>query len=108
VYRHSSSSGNKAMAFQGFGKVQVGTDGRYKFRTIKPVAYVGRPPHIHMKVKLGSRELLTTQMYVSGDAANGRDLLTRRLSEQERSLLEATFTHGTDGLHAEFGIVVRT
>ena len=98
IYRHSRSSGSAPMAFQGFGKVQVGTDGRYKFRTIKPIAYPGRPPHIHMKIKLGQRELLTTQMYIEGDAANERDSVTRRLSSQDRRLLEATFTRGADGL----------
>lgn len=106
-YRHSRSSGSAPMAFQGFGKVQVGADGRYKFRTIKPVAYVGRPPHIHIKVKLGTRELLTTQMYVSGEAANGQDFLTRSLNASDRSLLEAAFTRGADGWQAEFGIVVK-
>ena len=108
IYRHSRSSGSAPMAFQGFGKVQVGADGRYKFRTIKPVAYPGRPPHIHIKIKLGSRELLTTQMYIEGDAANERDSVTRRLSSQERRLLEATFTRGADGLQAEFGVIVKT
>jgi protocatechuate 3,4-dioxygenase, beta subunit len=107
MYRHSSSSGNKPMAFQGFGKVQVGADGRYRFRTIKPVAYVGRPPHIHVKIKLGSRELLTTQMYVSGEAANTRDFLTRALGA-DRSLLEAAFTRGAEGWQADFGVVVKT
>jgi protocatechuate 3,4-dioxygenase, beta subunit len=107
VYRHSRSSGNAPMAFQGFGKVQVGADGRYRFRTIKPVAYVGRPPHIHMKIKLANRELLTTQMYVAGEATHGRDFVTRSLSAQDRSLLEAAFTRGSDGWQAEFGIVVK-
>ncbi len=108
TYRHSRSSGNAPMAFQGFGKVQVGSDGRYRFRTIKPVAYPGRPPHIHVKVKLGNKELLTTQMYIAGEAANGRDFLTRGLAPQERSLLEAAFTRGSDGWQADFGMVVKT
>lgn len=107
TYRHSRSSGNAPMTFQGFGKVQVGADGRYRFRTIKPVAYVGRPPHIHIKIKLGSRELLTTQMYVAGDASNGRDFLTRSMSTSDRSLLEAAFTRGAEGWQAEFGVVVK-
>ncbi len=107
-YRHSRSPISAPMAFQGFGKVQVGADGRYKFRTIKPVAYPGRPPHIHMKIKLDKRELLTTQMYVSGEAANARDFSTRSLSATDRSSLEATFTRGADGWQAEFGIVVKT
>jgi protocatechuate 3,4-dioxygenase, beta subunit len=108
TYRHSRSSGNAPMAFQGFGKVQVGLDGRYRFRTIKPVAYPGRPPHIHVKVKLGNKELLTTQMYIAGETANGRDFLTRGLAPQERSLLEAAFTRGSDGWQADFGMVVKT
>ncbi len=108
TYRHSRSSGNAPMAFQGFGKVQVAADGRYKFRTIKPVAYPGRPPHIHMKIKLDKRELLTTQMYVSGEAANARDFSTRSLNAGDRSLLEAAFTRGADGWQAEFGVVVKT
>jgi protocatechuate 3,4-dioxygenase, beta subunit len=106
VYRHSRSSGSAPMAFQGFGKVQVGADGRYRFRTIKPVPYPGRPPHIHVKVKLGSKELLTTQMYVAGDASNSRDFLTRLLSASDRSLLEAAFNRGSDGWQAQFPIVV--
>jgi protocatechuate 3,4-dioxygenase, beta subunit len=107
TYRHSRSSGNAPMAFQGFGKVQVGADGRYRFRTIKPVPYPGRPPHIHVKVKLGSRELLTTQMYVAGEPINSRDSLLRSLRSEERSLLEASFARNSDGWQAEFGVVVR-
>ncbi len=106
IYRHSRSSGNAPMAFQGFGKVQAGADGRYAFRTIKPVQYPGRPPHIHFKVKLGSRELLTTQMYIAGEKSNGRDFLTRSLSEAQRASLEVAFTAGSDGLAAQFPIVV--
>jgi protocatechuate 3,4-dioxygenase, beta subunit len=106
VYRHSRSSGDKAMAFQGFGRVQAGADGRYAFRTIKPVPYPGRPPHIHFKVKLGNRELLTTQMYLAGDKANGRDFLTRSLSDTQRAQLEVAFAAGSDGLAAQFPIVV--
>ncbi len=107
VYRHSSFSRNAPSTFQGFGKVRVGVDGRYRFRTIKPVPYAGRPPHIHVKVKLGARELLTTQMYLAGDPANGRDLLLRGLLTEERSLLDMVFTQGADGLAAEFPLVVK-
>jgi protocatechuate 3,4-dioxygenase, beta subunit len=107
LYRHSRSSGEKAMAFQGFGRLQAGADGRYAFRTIKPVPYPGRTPHIHFKVKLGSRELLTTQMYIAGEKSNERDSLTRRLSEAQRAQLEVAFTAGKDGLDAQFPIVVQ-
>ena len=106
VYRHSHSSGPAPMAFQGFGKVQVAADGRYRFRTIKPAPYPGRPPHIHVKVKLGGKDLLTTQMYIAGEPTNARDFLLRGLRPEERSLLEVPFTRGLNGLQAEFGIVV--
>lgn len=106
IYRHSRSSGSKAMAFQGFGKVQVGADGRYRFRTIRPAPYPGRTPHIHFKVKLGSKELLTSQMYIAGESANERDGVFRRLSAADRSLLEAPFSKGSGGWQAQFPIVV--
>jgi protocatechuate 3,4-dioxygenase, beta subunit len=106
LYRHSRSSGSRVMAFQGFGRVVAGSDGSYRFRTIKPVAYPGRPPHIHFKVKLGTRELLTTQMYLRGEGSNGRDFLVRGLSEVQRSSLEVSFAAGADGLQAQFPIRV--
>ena len=93
-------------AFQGFGRVAVGADGRYRFRTIRPVPYSGRTPHIHVKVKLGARELLTTQLYVEGDPNNERDFLWRRLDEQARAMVTVPFVAGADGLRASFPIVV--
>ena len=86
----------------------VDADGRYRFRTLKPVAYAGRTPHIHVKVKLGQRELLTTQVYVSDDPANARDFLWRRLNDPDRAALTIPFTAGSDGLQARFPIVVAT
>ena len=94
-------------AFQGFGKVAVGRDGRYRFRTLKPVPYTGRTPHIHVKVRLGGAELLTTQLYVADDPGNERDGLWRRLSEEARVAVTVPFMPGSDGLHASFPIVVQ-
>jgi len=39
---------------------------------LRPAPYTGRTPHIHFKVKLEGRELLTTQLYVAGDPNNER------------------------------------
>ena len=104
---HHPGDGNKAdPAFQGFGRVTVGADGQYRFRTIRPVAYSGRTPHIHVKVKLGTRELLTTQLYVAGDTHNERDFLWRGLRDVARAALTVPFTPGSDGLQARFPIVV--
>lgn len=78
VYLHTRDSGPKASQqdqhFQGFGHFTTGSSGEYRFRTIKPVAYPGRPaPHIHFKVKKGDRELLTSQFMVRGHEGNLRD-----------------------------------
>lgn len=78
VYLHTRDSGPKAAQqdkhFQGFGHFTTGSTGEYRFRTIKPVPYPGRPaPHIHFKVKKSDRELLTSQFMVRGDAGNLRD-----------------------------------
>jgi hypothetical protein len=45
-------------------------------------------------------------MYLAGLAANVRDVLTRSLSAQQRSLLEVQFAQSADGLAAEFSLVV--
>lgn len=107
LYRHSQSSGDRPMAFQGFGKAVVDADGSWRFRTIRPVPYPGRPPHIHLKVRLGSRELLTTQLYVRGERANARDGLLARLDADARAQLEVDFRPSPDGLVAMFPVVVR-
>lgn len=104
---HHPGDGNRAdKAFQGFGKVVVGTDGRYRFRTIKPVAYGSRTPHIHMKVRLGPRELLTTQVYVAGDPGNERDYLWRRMDAQDRAAVTVPFSKTPDGLQATFAVII--
>ena len=104
-YHHPGDGGRADAAFQGFGRVTVGNDGRYRFRTIKPVPYTGRTPHIHVKVKLARRELLTTQLYVEGDANNERDFLWRRLGA-DRAMVTVPFRAGADGLQASFPIAV--
>jgi protocatechuate 3,4-dioxygenase beta subunit len=78
VYLHTRDSGPKSSQqdkhFQGFGKFTTSSTGEYRFRTIKPVPYPGRPaPHIHFKLKRGDRELLTTQMMIRGHEGNDRD-----------------------------------
>jgi protocatechuate 3,4-dioxygenase, beta subunit len=106
-YHHPGDGGRADAAFQGFGRVQVGADGQYRFRTIQPVAYGGRTPHIHVKVKLGSRELLTTQMYIAGEPLNERDFLWRGLrNADDRAALTVPFSNSQDGLQAQFPIVV--
>jgi protocatechuate 3,4-dioxygenase beta subunit len=97
VYLHSrDSSGKNAQKdphFQGFGRFETGSDGAYRFRTIKPVPYPGRPaPHIHVKVRQGDRELLTTQVMVRGHAGNAKDGIFRQAGDLiDQELVQADF-----------------
>ena len=59
--------------FQGYGKTVSAGDGSYRFRTIRPVPYPGRTPHIHFAVTTAIGRRLVTQMYVAGEALNARD-----------------------------------
>ena len=106
-YHHPGDGGKADPAFQGFGKVTLGKDGGYRFRTLKPAPYSGRTPHIHVKVKLDGQELLTTQFYVQGDPGNARDFLWRRLGEEGQAALTRPFVNSPDGLKAEYVVVVQ-
>lgn len=98
VYLHTGDSGGKQKQqdkhFQGFGRFLTGSTGEYYFRTIKPVPYPGRTPHIHVKVKKGGKELLCTQCYVKGHAGNERDGIFRRAAADAklRAAIEIPFT----------------
>jgi len=105
-YDHPGDGARADRSFQGFGAVVADADGRYRFRTIRPVAYGSRTPHIHVKVRLGARELLTTQLYVQGDSSNSRDFLWRGLREADRDALTVVVEPASDGLRARFAIVV--
>lgn len=106
-YHHPRDGGKADPAFQGFGRVVVGKDGRYRFRTLRPAPYSGRTPHIHVKVRLDRKELLTTQLYVAGDPGNDRDALWRRLDSRERLALTRAFVASSEGVRADFPIVVQ-
>ncbi len=85
IYIHSQSGGDKAKAdprFQGYGRYLTGTTGEYLFRTIKPVAYTGRCPHIHYAVKLKGREKWTTELHIKGHPLNANDGVTRSVKNQ--------------------------
>ena len=97
-YLHTSDPRNKGFdkSFQGFGRFVTGVDGTYTFRTIKPVPYPGRTPHIHVKVFHGSRTL-TTQFYLADHPMNARDGLYRRMSKVQRKAVEMKLVDGRDG-----------
>ncbi len=59
--------------FQGYGRTETADDGGYRFRTIRPVPYSGRTPHIHFAIAGAGIERLVTQMYLAGEPTNERD-----------------------------------
>ena len=78
--------------FQGFGRFLTGSTGEYLFRTIKPVPYPGRTPHIHFKIKRNRKELLTTQCYIKGHSQNERDGVLRGIADAKaRALVMVDF-----------------
>ena len=79
--------GGRDKNFQGYGRFLTGLKGEYYFRTIKPVAYPGRTPHIHVRVSHGGMPLLTTQLYIDGEAMNARDGLLRRAGDKKGALM---------------------
>ena len=86
--------------FQGHGHNVTDEGGRYRFRTIRPVPYPGRTPHIHFAVVPRDLRPFTTQLYIAGEPLNDRDPLYRRIPVTARHLVVAEFlpgeTPGTD------------
>jgi protocatechuate 3,4-dioxygenase beta subunit len=112
VYLHTGSAGEKRDAnFQGYGRFLTGPDGQYYFRTVKPVPYPGRTPHIHFAINQNGKRLLTTQMYVAGHPGNERDGIytsIRDPKQRESVTIEfAPLAKSTTGeLEAKFDIVL--
>jgi protocatechuate 3,4-dioxygenase beta subunit len=113
VYLHTRDSEQRERDknFQGFGRFLTGSNGEYYFRTIKPVPYPGRTPHIHFKVKRTGKDLLTTQCYIKGHAGNARDGVYRGIRDaKQRDSVTIDFTPLKDSkageLLARFDIVL--
>ncbi len=84
IYHHPQQSGlqRRDTAFQGYGRTEVTADAGYSFRTIRPVAYPGRTPHIHFKVSAPGAGRLTTQMYLAGETQNATDGVLSRIRDR--------------------------
>lgn len=85
-YHHPNAPGHGRADpdFQGYGRAVTDGDGRYRFRTIKPVPYPGRAPHIHFAMLAPGAPRWTTQMYVAGEPRNESDFLLNRIRDPER------------------------
>ena len=85
-YHHPRDRRNRPLDenFQGYGRSRTDAGGGYRFRTIRPVAYPGRAPHIHFTVRGPGFEPLVTQMYVKGAPENARDRLLNAIRNRAR------------------------
>jgi protocatechuate 3,4-dioxygenase beta subunit len=94
--------------FQGYGRLTTGLAGEYYFRTIRPVPYPGRTPHIHFIVRQGGKRMLTTQLYIQGFPQNERDGLYRSLRAPQLVSVDFAPLEGStqDELAAHFEIVL--
>lgn len=111
AYLHSGDSqrAKRDTNFQGYGRFMTGANGEYYFRTVKPVPYPGRTPHIHYAVSAGGKRLLTTQLFVKDHEGNARDGIYRSLGDQA-SAVTADFAPIPDSkigeLSAKFDVVL--
>ncbi len=111
-YRHPNDDGEgpALRGFQGFGFATTDSSGRYRFLTIKPAIYTGRPAHIHLRVKAQNYTTLTTQIYFAGENKEGAfgGLFGRFSTERDKltvapKVLDAA---GATRLHVSFDVVL--
>jgi protocatechuate 3,4-dioxygenase beta subunit len=77
--------------FEGSAVLTTDSEGRYRFKTIKPAAYPAgpnrmRPAHIHFQVS-GRQDKIVTQMYFENDPYNNADPFLNSVGGAERTEL---------------------
>lgn len=111
-YHHPHDRGGDAVDanFQGHGHTLTDRAGHYRFRTIRPVPYPGRTPHIHMAVFADEAPVLVTQLYVRDEPRNAGDFLFGRIPVERRHLVVADFVPVASGgevaFEAGFDVVI--
>jgi protocatechuate 3,4-dioxygenase beta subunit len=110
-YHHvDGDPGERDPDFQGYGVAIADAEGRYAFKTIRPVRYGGRPPHLHFKLAQASARPLTTQLYPRGDSAE-RSAGFALSGREARSRLEFAMAPAADreagALAATYDFVLR-
>ena len=113
VYLHSRSSNSQERDrnFQGYGRFLTGSKGEYLFRTVKPVPYPGRTPHIHFSIRIPGSEKFVTQCYVQGEARNETDGVLKKIQDPKaRAAIIIPFAplpkSGVGELAARFDVVL--
>ena len=93
--------------FQGYGVTRTDRGGRYRFRTILPVEYPGRTPHIHARIQRPDGSELITQIYLADHPLNQGDFLFRRLGGAAQAAASIPPARRDDGdLEAGFDFVI--
>lgn len=84
-YHHPDDDSDQPLDpnFQGYGETLSNADGAYRFRTVKPIAYPGRAPHIHFALTGRGFGPFYTQMYLAGAPENSGDFLLRGISDRK-------------------------
>ena len=100
VYHHPAggAQGERDPHFQGYGRALTEADGRFHFRTIRPVPYPGRTAHIHLRIAPRGGGALATQLYLPDEPGNARDFLFRQLSRDEQVALTLSL-RSTESTH---------
>lgn len=94
IYLHSrgGARSRRDPNFQGYGRFLTASSGEYRFRTIRPVSYPGRTPHIHVAVTVPGQPRFATQCYIRGEPRNLRDGILNALADpRARELLIVPF-----------------
>ncbi len=101
VYHHpdGGAESQRDPDFQGYGVAKTDAGGAFHFRTIRPVAYPGRTPHIHVRVQAADGRVLATQFYLPDDPGNRTDFLFARLNGDEQAALTLRFGPATPDAH---------
>jgi protocatechuate 3,4-dioxygenase beta subunit len=109
VYLHNSSFGSKMRDdhFQGFGRSITDQNGHFSFRTIIPVEYPGRTPHIHLKFWDEKVNVLTTQLYLHGHSQNKVDFLFNKMTLAEQKMNSMKLLPAQTNDSTEFSSSVR-
>jgi protocatechuate 3,4-dioxygenase beta subunit len=107
-YLHSGSQSPRPRDpfFQGFGVSISDSEGRYAFRTVMPVDYGSRPPHIHARLVKADRELLVTQIYFPGQTREPGVSPAWARQREAAQTMRIVADDGERGLVGEFDFVL--
>ena len=114
-YTHPSDTNQAPLDpnFEGSTILVTDSQGRYRFKTIKPAAYPAgpdliRPAHIHFQVS-GRQDRLVTQMYFENDPYNDKDPFLSSAGRKElliTKLLDPSSEFEPDSKMVMFDIVL--